>query len=62
MKKTKILRFLYTNKFDYEKTLNNINLYNDWKSKFFPINLNEDLIEILGFSGFCYDVLGLFFS
>jgi hypothetical protein len=54
MKKTKILRFLYTNKFDYEKTLNNINLYNDWKSKFFPINLNEDLIEILGFSGFCY--------
>ena len=48
--KSKILRFLYTSKFDYEETLKSISHYIEWKTKFFPINLTDNLIEILGFS------------
>ena len=53
-KTSDILRFLYANKFENEKTLDNISVFLDWKSKTLPVNATDNLIEILGFSGFCY--------
>ena len=48
-----IYRFLLSYSFDFEKTLNGILEYNSWALKYKPVQLNENLKQIL-LSGFIY--------